>query len=190
MIKRAADMKANLAFAVTAISILAATATPSLAAECSNASLKGTYGLATHGERLGVFGPEAPPIIHFYTAPSGDPAPLRVDQVTTENFDGVGNADQFEYVLANGSNLTPAGFVGSSKGRYHVKPDCTGSETLTYPGGFELERVFVLSNQGRTIHALTTMIHIPFLPPAASAGVDCSKGCDLAIQFYSDGERY
>ena len=183
-------MKGNFALAVTAISILAATATPSLAGECSNASLKGTYGLATHGERLGVFGAEAPPVIHFYTAPSGDPAPLRVDQVTTETFDGGGRADQFEYVLANGSNQTPTGFVGSSKGKYHVKPGLYRLRDPNIPSGIRLERVFVLSNHGRTIHALTTMIHVPSLPPAASAGVDCSKGCDLAIQFYSDGERY
>ena len=36
---------------------------------------------------------------------------------------------------------------------------------------------------------LTTKIHTPFLPPEASAGVDCSKGCEVAIQLYADGER-
>jgi hypothetical protein len=108
-----------------------------------------------------------------------------------------GNATQFEYVFANGSSQTPSGFVGPASGTYQVNEDCSGSETLTYSSGFEINRVFVLSSAGRTIHILTTGIYPPFLPigPAtgvdsASAGVDCSNGCDLAVQFYADGERY
>ena len=92
--------------------LAAAIALPALSAAaraddfgCSNASLRGRYGLATHGDFVGVYGTETPPVIHFYTGPSGDRA------------------------------------------------------------------------------------HTPFLPPEASAGVDCSKGCDVAIQLYADGER-
>jgi hypothetical protein len=77
-----------------------------------------------------------------------------------------------EYVFLNGSDATN-GFVGPATGTYQVKQDCTGLETLTYPNGFEIDRAFVLSNGGRTIHILTTKIHTPFLPPEASAGVDC-----------------
>ena len=155
---------------------------------CSNASLRGRYGLATHGDFVGVYGTETPPVIHFYTGPSGDQAPVRLDLVTAETFDGHGNATQLEYVFSNGSDVTN-GFVGPATGTYQVKQDCTGTEMLTYPNGFEADRAFVLSNGGRTIHILTTKIHTPFLPPEASAGVDCSKGCDVAIQLYADGER-
>jgi hypothetical protein len=155
---------------------------------CSNASLRGRYGLATHGDFVGVYGTETPPVIHFYTGPSGDRAPVRVDEVTAETFDGHGNATQLEYVFSSGSDVTN-GFVGPATGTYQVKQDCTGTEMLTYPNGFEIDRAFVLSNGGRTIHILTTKIHTPFLPPEASAGVDCSKGCDVAIQLYADGER-
>jgi hypothetical protein len=159
---------------------------------CSNASLRGRYGLATHGDFVGVYGTESPPVIHFYTGPSGDRAPVRVDEVTAEAFDGHGNATQLEYVFSSGSDVTN-GFVGPATGTYQVKQDCTGTEVLTYPNGFEIDRAFVLSNGGRTIHILTTKIHTPFPLPAPSGsvlvGVDCSKGCDVAIQLYADGER-
>ena len=65
-----ADMKASLLVAAAALSIVTTTA-PSLADDdgrgCSNASLKGRYGLATHGDFVGVYGTETPPVIHFYT---------------------------------------------------------------------------------------------------------------------------
>jgi hypothetical protein len=186
-----ADMKASLLVAAAALSIVTTTV-PSLADDdgrgCSNASLKGRYGLATHGDFVGVYGTETPPVIHFYTGPSGDRAPVRLDLVTAETFDSHGNATQLEYVFSDGSDVTN-GFVGPATGTYQVKQDCTGTEMLTYLNEFEIDRAFVLSNGGRTIHILTAKIHTPFLPPEASAGVDCSTGCDVAIQLYADGER-
>jgi hypothetical protein len=179
-------MKPSFLVAAAALSILATTGL-SLAddgrEECSNVSLKGRYGLATHGDFVGVYGTETPPVIHFYTGPSGDRAPVRLDLVTSETFDGHGNATQLEYVFADGSDVTN-GFVGPATGTYQVKQDCTGTEELTYPTGFLIDRAFVLSNGGRTIHILTTRIHTPF-----PTGVDCPKGCDVAIQLYADGER-
>jgi hypothetical protein len=151
---------------------------------CSNASLRGRYGLATHGDFVGVYGTGTPPVIQFFAAP------VRVDEVTAETFDGHGNATQSEYVFLNGSDAT-SGFVGGATGTYQVNQDCTGTEMLTYgspPNGFEIDRAFVLSNGGRTIHILTTKIHTPFPLPEFPAGV-CSKGCDVAIQLYADGER-
>ena len=139
-------MKPSLLVAAAALSIVTTTA-PSLADDdgrgCSNASLKGRYGLATHGDFVGVYGTETPPVIHFYTGPSGDRAPV--------SFDGHGNATQLEYVFSSGSDVTN-GFVGPATGTYQVKQDCTGTEMLTYPNGFEIDRAFVLSNGGRTIH--------------------------------------
>jgi hypothetical protein len=151
---------------------------------CSNASLKGRYGLATHGERFGVY--DSSGTIHFYTSASGDLAPVRVDQISEETFDGYGNTTQTASVLANGSSTTGGTFTTPPvAGTYTVNQDCTGTEV--FPNF--MERVFVLSNGGRTIHILETYLHLT-LPAAASAGVDCSQGCDLAVQFYTDGERY
>jgi len=113
-------MKASLLVAAAALSMVTTTA-PSLADDdgrgCSNASLRGRYGLATHGDFVGVYGTETPPVIHFYTGPSGDRAPVRVDEVTAETFDGHGNATQLEYVFLSGSDVTN-GFVGPATGTY------------------------------------------------------------------------
>jgi hypothetical protein len=77
----------------TGVLVIVTTTAPSLADDdergCSNASLRGRYGLATHGDFVGVYGTETPPVIHFYTGPSGDRAPVRVDEVTAETFDGM-----------------------------------------------------------------------------------------------------
>ena len=162
---------------LTAASRSPASADDATGRTCSNASLSGRYGLATHGERYGVY--DASGNLHLYDNP------VRVDEVTDETFDGHMTTTQLEYVFANGSSTTPNGFVGPVFGTYQVSADCTGTET--FPDF--LERVFVLSNGGRTIHILTTKLHLT-LPPAASAGVDCSGGCDVAVQFYTDGERY
>jgi hypothetical protein len=173
---------------------IVATTAPSFADDdgggCSNATLKGRYGLATHGEFVGVYGTETPPLIQFYKSPSGNPAPTRIDQVADETFDGHGNATQLEYVFANGSGVTNELRRAGKTGAYQVKQDCAGLETPTYSNGFEIDRAFVLSNGGKTIHILTTKINSPFLRLAASAGVDCSKGCDVAVQMYADGERF
>jgi hypothetical protein len=81
-------MKAGYFISAAALFTLAAAAS-SLGDDggrgCSNASLYGRYGLATHGERIGVY--DASGVIHLYTY-NGNPAPVRVDQVTNETFDG------------------------------------------------------------------------------------------------------
>jgi hypothetical protein len=172
---------------VLALPLLAAA--PALAdsrAECSNATLRGTYAVTTHGLRIGVYDTASPPAIHYLASP------LRTDLIGVETFDGHGNATMAEYVFVNGSDLTH-GFHGGAAGTYSVSRDCTGTEIVTFSDGTEIQRAFVLSNEGRTIHMLRTAQHLPALPPAALAsGVTCSApaGCDVAVQFYEDGERY
>lgn len=168
---------------------LAATGAPALADNapgCSNANLRGAYAVTTHGLRIGIYDTATPPAIHYLVSP------LRTDIIALETFDGKGNAKVSEYVFVNGSDLTH-GFHGGAIGTYHVNQDCTGTETVTFSDGTDFERAFVLSHEGRSIHMLRTAQHLPALPPAAlPAGVTCSPptGCDVAVQFHEDGERY
>jgi hypothetical protein len=152
--------------------------------QCSNASLKGTYGVATHGERLGIYDTGSPPAIHFY------PTPQRFDEITVETFDGAGNATQSENIHFAGANLinTPDGFVGGGVGTYQVKPDCTGVELLTF-GGQQFKMSFVLTDGGKGFHRLWTTHRIPQLPAAAlPSGTTCDNGCDAAEQIFSEGQ--
>lgn len=177
-------MKGTLGKAMGVAAIGLAAMSASARAQCSNASLKGTYGVATHGERLGIFDTSAPPAIHFYANP------LRFDEVTVETFDGAGNATQTEAIHFNGANLigTPDGFVGGGVGTYQVKPDCTGLEVLTF-GGQQFRMSFVLTEGGKGFHRLWASHRIPQLPAAAlPSGVTCDNGCDAAEQIFSDGQ--
>ena len=154
-------------------------------AQCSNASLKGTYGVTTHGDRLGIYDAATPPGIHFYSTP------VRFDEITVETFDGAGNATQTENIHAGGVNLigTPDGFVGGGVGTYQVKADCTGVETLTF-GGQQFKMGFVLTDGGKGFHRLWISHHIPQLAAGAlPSGVTCDppNGCDASEQIFSDG---
>jgi hypothetical protein len=146
-------------------------AAPSLADEgseaCSNASLKGRYGLATHGEVLGA--KDASGVIHRYLTP------LRVDGVSDETFDGRsdGKATYAHLLFANGRRLCHdqcvEPFSATSDAHYQVNADCTGIADATYSTAFKIERALVLSNRGKTIHMLWTSVRFPlagaFLPP-------------------------
>lgn len=100
--------------AVVALAMLATTA-PSVADDngraCSTASLKGRYGLAQHGVRLGIY--DSMGIVQFLATP------VRVDGILDEAFDGHGNATETEKVFANGSaapsGVNPTTSDGSSR---------------------------------------------------------------------------
>lgn len=177
-------MKRTLWKAIGVAAMGLAAASAAARAQCSNASLKGTYGVATHGDRLGIYDTGSPPAIHFYATPQ------RFDEVTVETFDGAGNATQTESIHFAGANLinTPDGFVGGGVGTYQVKPDCTGVELLTF-GGQQFKMGFVLTDGGRGFHRLWTSHRIPQLPAAAlPSGVTCDNGCDAAEQIFSEGQ--
>ena len=156
-------------------------------AQCSNASLKGTYGVTTHGERLGIYDTGTPPAIHLYASP------VKFDEITVETFDGAGNATQTENIHSGGANVinTSDGFLPGGVGTYQVKPDCTGLEVLSF-GGHQFRMGFVLTDGGKGFHRIWISHHIPQLPPAAlPSGVTCdaATGCDAAEQIFSDGAR-
>jgi opacity protein-like surface antigen len=96
-------MKAGLLASATVLSLLA-TAASALAADplepCSNANLKGRYGLATHGVVIGVYDKATPPTIHYYETP------VNVDLVSDETSDGRGNST-FSYLgFFNGTKFS------------------------------------------------------------------------------------
>jgi hypothetical protein len=192
-------MKAR--FLVRAITLpFLATAAPALAAErseaCSNESLKGRYGVTTHGVTMGVYDKATPPAIHYYETP------VKVDLVSAETFDGRGHST-FSYLgFSNGAQFsTPSGEfnTGNGTGAYTVNGDCTGFVDVAFPNQnfpnnrFEFQRAFVLSNDGKTVHMLWTEVHFPNIAQGLPDGVTCggaTGGCDLAVQTHSDGERY
>lgn len=138
---------------------------------CTDATLKGDYGFRITGQIL----------------PPGR-APIQREGVAMTHFDGEGNLTQVDYVMSNGvATAAPAdpvtGFHIDETGTYKIHSDCTGSAVIHFPAppgvssGAEIDLMFVLSDHGRTIHAIVSRL----LPPGSSMPVPAS--------IHSDAEK-
>jgi hypothetical protein len=101
------------------------------ARECSNASIKGTYGFSCEGTIVGV-GPIA--VIGVFTA------------------DGNGNGSQVETLSLNGE-ISQGVFRTDT---YTVDADCTGSFVSTGPDGSVIHNDFVIDDNEKEIRLLAT----------------------------------
>ena len=143
--------------------------------KCSDETLKGTYGFRVSGEILAG----------TLSRPTSTVAVFR-DGVALTNFDGQGGLTQQDFVLGNGvpnSGPTETGFQDMETGTYKVNANCTGTFTINFaapPGdttGAVIVTMFVLTNNGRTIHTIVSSL----TPPDATEPVPAS--------IHSDGER-
>ncbi len=168
---------------------------------CSNANLKGRYGVTSHGVVMGVYDKATPPAIHYYDTP------LIVDQISDETFDGRRNNKMSYLTFSNGRKLSSMPlapveeFNTTGTGSYTVNAiDCTGFVDVAFAPNpnfptnpLTINRSFVLSSDGKTVRMLWTEVHFPnIVPSSLPAGVTCAQptGCDLAVQIQSVGERY
>jgi len=105
-------------------------------AECSNASLRGSFGFTNTGTNLAV-----PP-----------PFAGAIAQIGLQTFDGRGNTHAAATLSANG-NIVRA----TAEGSYVVNPDCTGSLTLfVSPFGSTVNADFVIDDDGSELRAVIT----------------------------------
>ena len=101
------------------------------AEECSNASIKGGYGLSCEGTVVGV-------------------GPLAVIGVLTA--DGKGNISGVETLSVNGVITSGVTLTGT----YTVNADCTGSIVTTAPDGAVTDHDFVLDDNKKEIRIIVT----------------------------------
>ena len=152
---------------------------------CSNASLQGDYAITIHGGFLGLV---------TDTGPRYFSAPVPIDGVAIENFDGKGNFTNSPFNVING--VVPTGvqtdpitdFGIGFTGIYTVFPDCTGDYEFNVPfvtGQVSISAKFVLAAEGRQIHAVIYRQHVP----SPVMGCASSSGCDLLPQYHSDGTK-
>ena len=147
---------------------------------CSNATLRGDYGLTVHGEFLGLTTPMGPQYL---------PSPVPIDGVAMANFDGKGNFTQVSVsvlsgVVAPGPTDPETGFGTNQSGSYTVFPDCTGNFELSLPLAF-LSGKFVLAKEGREIHAVIEQEHVL----EGILNCNSSGGCDTLPQYRADGSK-
>jgi hypothetical protein len=104
---------------------------------CSNRTLNGSYGFTVEG-LLGI--------------PGGG---TQIRGVILQEYDGNGHLTQVEHVVVDGAPPSEEWTPGS--GTYTVKPDCTGSATITVPssGAPPLVVFFVVTKQGRMVREVS-----------------------------------
>jgi hypothetical protein len=106
--------------------------------ECSNATLRGSFGFSSTGTLLAIPPPSAGPFA----------------EIGRQTFDGRrgGNTEGTATLSANG-NINHVTFFGT----YVVSPDCTGSMTLfVLPLGRTITLEFVIDDDGAELRALLT----------------------------------
>jgi hypothetical protein len=100
--------------------------------------------------------------------------------IAMTRFNGAGKLTQVDFLVNDGKPLPGDGdsvsgfhFQAGETGTYQVNPDCTGSAEIDLnvpvPNGSKgvIKLLFVLSNQGRTIHTVVA----EFTPPGETAPV-------------------
>jgi hypothetical protein len=104
---------------------------------CSNRTLNGSYGFTVEG-LLGI--------------PGGG---TQIRGVILQEYDGNGHLTQVEHVVVDGAPPSEEWTPGS--GTYTVKPDCTGSATITVPssGAPPLLVFFVVTKHGRMVREVS-----------------------------------
>ena len=119
-------------FVIACLSLLVLGLVPRVqAGECSNASIKGTYGFSCEGTVVGV-GPIA--VIGVFTA------------------DGNGHGSEVETLSLNGE-ISRGVFRTDT---YTVNADCTGSYVSTGPDGSVIHNDFVIDDNEKEIRLIAT----------------------------------
>ena len=78
-----------------------------------------------------------------------DGTSLVLTGVTKSTYDGLGNISVLDASGVNGN--VPTGWRTGS-GTYTVNPDCTGTETISFPGQADIHAQFVVAQSGNKLH--------------------------------------
>ncbi len=115
--------------------ILVLAASPTLRAQasgCTNSTMKGAWVQNLQG---------------LIFLPNG--TSLVLTGVTKTTYDGFGNLTALDASGVNGH--VPTGWRTGS-GTYTVNPDCTGTETISFPGQADIHAQFALAQSGNKLH--------------------------------------
>jgi hypothetical protein len=119
-------------FVISFVSLLVlGLVSPVQAGECSNASIKGNYGISCEGTVVGV-------------------GPIAVVGVVTA--DGKGNGSEVETLSFNGAISQGVPFTFT----YTVDADCTGSHVATGPDGFVYHGDIVIVDNKKEFRYIST----------------------------------
>jgi len=125
-------MKFHILFFLLTLVVVGSQSSTAHASACSNSTIRGSYAFTIHG-----------------TVFLQDGSTLLIDGLAKTTFDGKGNLTQLDAVAVNG-NVAPG--WASNTGTYSVKPDCTGTFTVTNGNQQPVHLQMIVAQSGNTIH--------------------------------------
>ena len=111
---------------------LAASSTLAHASGCTNRTIKGAWVQSLQGR---IFLPDGTSLV--------------LTGVSKTTYDSFGNLTVLDSSGVNGN--VPTGWRTGS-GSYTVNPDCTGSETISFPGQAGIHAQFLVAQSGNKLH--------------------------------------
>ena len=125
-------MKSRISRLLLILALAASSTLTAHASGCTNMTIKGTWVNSLHGQ---IFLPDGTSLV--------------LAGVTKTTYDGLGNSTQLDASGVNGN--VPTGWRTGS-GSYTVNPDCTGTETISFPGQADIHAQFVVAQSGNKLH--------------------------------------
>jgi len=161
-----------------AVAVLSLSGEVQAASMCSSETLKGAYAFSGQGEVLGLLEADG---LHPFATPS------LLNDVAIVTFDGVGHFARTDFGNTNGAPRS-SDFNPDQSGAYTVNPDCTGTMTIKYTSGVELDLRTVVAADGTVVKALIATETVPGSAPAKD-GTPCGTSCRLAVQVSFEGKK-
>jgi len=125
-------MKYRISLSLLILALAASSTLKAHASGCTNLTIKGAWVNSLHGL---IFLPDGTSLV--------------LTGVTKTTYDGSGNLTALDASGVNGN--VPTGWR-TGTGTYTVNPDCTGTETISFPGQADIHAQFVLAQSGNKLH--------------------------------------
>ena len=125
-------MKSRISHFLLILALAASSTLTANASGCTNMTIKGAWVTSLHGL---IFLPDGTSLV--------------LTGISKTTADGFGNSTHLDASGVNGN--VPAGWR-TGTGTYVVNPDCTGTETISFPGQPDIHDQFVLAQSGNKMH--------------------------------------
>ena len=125
-------MKFRISLFVLTLALAASSTLTAHASGCTNMTIKGAWVQSLQGL---IFLPDGTRLV--------------LTGITKTTYDGLGNLTALDASGVNGN--VPTGWRTGS-GSYTVNPDCTGTETISFPGQPDIHAQFVVAQSGNKLH--------------------------------------
>ena len=125
-------MKSRISLLLLTFALAASSTLTAHASGCTNMTIKGAWVQSLQGL---IFLPDGTRLV--------------LTGVTKTTYDGLGNLTVLDASGVNGN--VPTGWRTGS-GSYTVNPDCTGTETISFPGEPDIHAQFAVAQSGNKLH--------------------------------------